>query len=265
MTPKKIITHPSQNHADETSAIALILSVFDENIPIERKSLVAHEEFEDPAIWIIDIGKQLNYTLHNFDHHQDENLPASNILVLNYMFENNLLSADLHEQLKNGFNWISSIDTYGYRDLKGFQVNSLINSINQIEGGFEFSIKIFKEYIKSRVETIQKSAESLEIWAERQLLGQHIAVCKAYPIRWKSYQDPAIVLITRSKRFENQWEVHSKDATIWPLVEYKKAPFMHNKRFMAAYNSFDDARICAELTVDAVNKYAKKDAEIVEI
>ena len=66
---KYIITHDGSAHRDEFLAIAFILTKTKCYCPIYRRD-PRQEELADPDVWVIDIGKQFDDRLNNYDHHQ---------------------------------------------------------------------------------------------------------------------------------------------------------------------------------------------------
>ncbi|MCF8069701.1 MAG: MYG1 family protein [Desulfobacterales bacterium] len=82
---KLIIVHPGTAHFDDFFAVSLILAVdSDATYKIERRS-PTEAELANPGIWVVDIGGRLEPELKNFDHHQSTDIPASFILVADYL------------------------------------------------------------------------------------------------------------------------------------------------------------------------------------
>ena len=80
---KKIVTHAGTFHADELCALALLHTMFPD-APVERTYTPSEEDFQDPEVWVLDIGRRYEPELNNFDHHHDAELPATNMLVLRH-------------------------------------------------------------------------------------------------------------------------------------------------------------------------------------
>ena len=80
-----IITHAGSAHFDEMLAVSLILAKYPEQrFRVERREPLA-SELNDPQIWVVDIGQRFEPELRNFDHHQDLNLPASFVLIGDFL------------------------------------------------------------------------------------------------------------------------------------------------------------------------------------
>ena len=84
-TCKKIITHSGVFHADELLAIAMIRAITKQSLPVERVRVVSDEDINDPTVIVLDVGGQLDSSLNNFDHHQDQDLPAACMLIAEYI------------------------------------------------------------------------------------------------------------------------------------------------------------------------------------
>jgi hypothetical protein len=82
-----IYTHNGNAHRDEFLAIALILAKEKDLFLIRRVSEIHEVELEDPNVFVIDIGRQYDPQLRNFDHHQlpaDADPTCSFSLILDY-------------------------------------------------------------------------------------------------------------------------------------------------------------------------------------
>jgi hypothetical protein len=85
MKEQLIITHPGSAHFDEITAISLILAVYDgANFHVERREPVT-TDFDNPDVWVVDIGNRHDPEKHNFDHHQSLSCPAAFVLVAEYL------------------------------------------------------------------------------------------------------------------------------------------------------------------------------------
>jgi len=80
-----IVTHNGNAHFDEFLALSLIIAVYkDVHFYIERRE-PSEEELNNPEVWVVDIGGRLQPEKHNFDHHQDLSIPASFVIVAEYL------------------------------------------------------------------------------------------------------------------------------------------------------------------------------------
>ncbi len=112
MKYSKVITHGGVFHADEILAIASLLNIgaITSKTPILRvkRNENLKPYLNNPAVLVLDIGLEYNPEMGNFDHHQNSDLEATNILVLRHFFKHkpevlNRLSSML-------FTYVSDID-----------------------------------------------------------------------------------------------------------------------------------------------------------
>lgn len=66
---RRIVTHAGSAHADEVVSSALLLAYDDSISSITRVNQASTTELDDPAIYVLDIGRQHDPGLLNFDHH----------------------------------------------------------------------------------------------------------------------------------------------------------------------------------------------------
>jgi len=93
----KIITHGGPAHRDEFLGCCLVLSKFP-NVPIYRRD-PTKEELADPTCAVVDVGRDFNPSLHNYDHHQfsRDSAPAcalSLVLEHSHLFDGDLVGED---------------------------------------------------------------------------------------------------------------------------------------------------------------------------
>lgn len=233
----KIITHSGQFHADEIFACALLQILFGE-IPIERTRDISVEDMDDPSVWIIDVGQTYNPKLGLFDHHHDSELESSNMLVLDYLLEIGKIEESLHKRLYNAFKSISHIDRNGYADMNGFQMNTFIKSLNSIPYGFGAALNVAKLFIKAKMIDCFVEEESRSYFDSGEMIHDRIKVCESFPVFWKSY-DECDFLVAPDQL--GKWCLHSKDSEKFPILPTGKEKFLHTAKFLAVYESKDDA------------------------
>lgn len=245
MNITKIITHNGLFHADEVFAIALINVLNGNAVPVERKRDISLEEFQDPQVWVIDVGLQLDTELNNLDHHQDAKLEAACVLVLERVFETGYCSFELYQELRESFMSISHIDRNGFDGIDGFQVNSLIKSFNNLPNGFELAINVAESYIKACQDTVDKAYVSLEIWNRGIEVISGVRVCDEFPIHWKRYVTHEALFLVAPDMTGTKWNVHSADSSKFPVRSTGKEEFLHAGRFIAAFATKEEAIACA--------------------
>ena len=245
---RKIITHDGQFHADEVFSIALIHIVLQEELPIVRTRKLTTEDIDNPEIWVLDVGGKFDERKKNFDHHQNANSMATNMLILNY-FRGNEISEDLYNELKFAFNIISDIDLSGQLNFNGFQVNALIKSMNSLDDGFNIALNIAKNYINCCKVSVIKSKDSEKIWTKGKDYGL-VKWCEDFPIHWKRYKESPFLLEEEWKKddlYNCLYKLHSSDSSKFPLIATGKEEFMHNNKFFATYRNVEEAKEAVDL------------------
>jgi hypothetical protein len=240
----KIITHDGFFHADEVFAIALLHQVMGV-CPVERRRKISQEEFENPDIWVLDVGMRFEPLLRNIDHHHDKELEATNMQVLHILLAIGKLTSDQHEELEGPFLAISDIDRTGYVNANGFQVNSLIRSFNNLPHGFDLSLHVAIKYIQSCFDTVSKIASSRQIWDDAQIIGGIVRVCSAYPVHWKRYKEEPFVVF---REFDGTWKLVSIDSATYPIHSTGDEIFIHNEKFIAVYKTMNKAVDAARMS-----------------
>ena len=243
MKIEKIITHDGLFHADEVLAIALIVSIYGD-IPVERTRKISTEDMNNPNVWVIDVGGQYCPEKGQFDHHHDDTLDASCLLILDHLTSCNDVSSELYCELINQFQVVSSIDLSGPTHYNGWQVNSLIKSFNTFTTGFDMSVDLVKSYILHCMDTVNKIAESKAIWDAGKQISLFIRYCHEFPIHWKRYDDCGEMYIVYPNK--DKYNVLSRDSITFPIFSTGKEEFLHNGRFLAVFASKEDAIACAQ-------------------
>lgn len=231
----KIVTHNGQFHADEIFAIALLECIYGEANIIRTRNIQPEHYTKD--FWLIDVGGIYDERL-NFDHHQEEILESSNILVLEYLYAIGEVSDYVYDALYADFMSISHIDRNGYEGMDGFQVNGLIKSLNALTEGFNSALIVAKVFIFSILEKEKSVEKSRNIFDAGEDLGNGLRVCDEFPFYWKSYNE-AIFLVAPDKN--GKWCLHTTDAKQFPLVQVGGEEFFHNGKFLAVYANKEKA------------------------
>ena len=233
----KIITHNGQFHADEVFACALILEHVGE-LEIQRTRVIDAVEYSNTETFIVDVGGVYDPEMRNFDHHQDELLEASNMLVLFYLRDNDFISNRLCEMYLDKMREISMIDRTGHDGMNGFQVNSLIKSFNSLPNGFELAIQTARGYIKAQAINELLEQESREAFDAGERIALETVVCTKFPLFWKAYEE-CIFLVAPTQ--DGNWAVHTINSKEYPLIAMGNEKFFHVGRFIAVYGTMQEA------------------------
>ena len=241
MTITKIVTHAGMFHADEILSIAL-LRVLGRTAPVERTFAVSEQDFESPAVCVLDVGKRLNPELSNFDHHQDGSLPATNMLLLQHLYH--FFGAVATELERRLFTRVSDIDRgLVVLDNTGVpEFNMLIRSFNSLPDGFERAINVATEILTAQIETSRKALADESRWCALPKIGPiayqfdtDVILC------WKEKAKQEEILLLVCPNARGGYSVISRDTAefVIPADEYQT--FRHNSGFMATYPDYETA------------------------
>jgi uncharacterized UPF0160 family protein len=241
---QKIITHDGLFHADEVFACALLQCVFGE-IPIVRTRDLTIDDMNDPTIWVVDVAQVYNPELGLFDHHQDGRLESSNMLVLIALKGFDYIDMSLYLALRGAFQSISNIDCGGYEGYNGFQVNSLIKSLNSLpetkddkDKNFLTAVSIAKLYITAKMLDCSREEESRDDFEAGDEPTMGVRVCEKFPLFWKSYNE-CVFLVAPNK--SGKWCVHSIDNKKYPMEATGKEEYFHPQKMQGVYSCKEDA------------------------
>ena len=243
---ERIITHDGSFHADEVMAIALIFEHIGER-PVSRTRQISEEEFSDPAVWVIDVGRRFDVSLSCFDHHQDAVLPASCCLLADHLRNEGLMPPELHEEMGSILHVVSDMDRHGNGDYNGIQFSWVIRMLGNLDDGFERAIDLCRCVIKAARQTVADQAASKDIWDAGVDIAPRVRCCNDYPVLWKRYATHSLLIYPD----KDMWYLVTYDSRILPLEPTGKERFMHNSRFTAGFETQEDAAACAIATLDA--------------
>lgn len=241
----KIVTHSGTHHADEVLAIAAIFEFIGE-LPVERKNKAEMEDLENPDVLVLDIGSRLEPEKGNFDHHQNSDIPATNILIINYLCDDEKLKAILHKQL---FSSVDAVDRGIFRERGECEYltpdfNSLIRSLNNIDDGFNKALIISRLILSGAIATAKKNIESEAIWNSLEKRGE-IAIHHTFDpiIGWHELaeRDGILLLITPNNRIPGSYQVMSRDTNLFIIPSTDEQLFKHVSGFLAVYPNFISA------------------------
>lgn len=278
-------THGGVFHADEVSAISMLLVVFFD-IPItvrryERKaidtriSLDKDDKFNcdlgsNSLHIILDIGLKYNFANSDFilrlDHHQDPSLPASNVLLANY-----ILNDDFFDVMKPFLDRISFIDTNkSEANEQPTEYSALVRAMNIIEvtdpviALFKSANTIalrsingnagvdthfldaisFSNTIISNLIAFNISKEGTKKKFEKLPVLQDVAISTVVS-NLPGWQEIAVAngikaLLTKDSQSDG-YVLISPDTTIFKIEPERGEIFIHASRFLAKYRTFQDA------------------------
>jgi hypothetical protein len=247
---KKIITHSGAFHADELLAIALIQHVYVDEYEIIRKSgwEITEDEFNDPNVWIVDVGERHQPLLNNYDHHQDKNkeLLGSNWLVLEEFVSRNMPYYQA-VVLEPFFRRVAAIDVSAIkqRDIVPTEFNRLIRNYPNFKTALEFAVTTV-EHMLTLAGEIKETLDILPTLTHY-ANGSILYNPASNPLKgWKEFGDAGIrFMIHPDSRKTTEFSVGltTRDSEIWPIPDLKgeQGQIKCVNNFFAVYADFDSA------------------------
>lgn len=240
---KKIITHDGLYHADELVAIALLKRTFG-IVEIIRARNIAQEDIDDPETFLVDVGKMYD-EISNFDHHQDKNLEASNMLIARFLVKQGMLSGLVFEKMMPFLVFISNIDR-GIMPNGGPPscLNSIIRNLTLSGTTFEAALAIVSVIVGSVITVAEKAVADEERWFVLPLLfsGKVRESMEGGIITgWHELANAEGVQFLLSVNKQGGYSIISADPTRFPIPESETQLFLHNAKFLATYQTREDA------------------------
>ena len=254
---KKVITHNGVFHADEVFAIAL-LSRFDyvSEIIRTRDSSVIEKALSDDNTIVIDCGGQYDPLMMNFDHHQDLNLSASNMLILFALKHHILDDVYALKLAKKLFLAISDYDVnrknvHGqwaeFNKGKNFMnMNHMIASFNRNPSDDVLQMEYFEKAVEFAMQIIDNISYQIEeeikaefIYDNKEVINDCVAVFSEFCPIWKE-KDEFIFVIQPNPQ---GWALMSKNSSKYPLpdIKHKDLIFAHKGKFIAVFSTKEAA------------------------
>ncbi len=242
----RIITHAGTHHADEVLAIATIFE-FVGQLPVERKNKIEIEDLENPEVLVLDIGGRFEPGKGNFDHHQNGDIHATNMLVLNHFCNDDKLKVLLRKYL---YSSVDAIDRgmFPERPDCDFLVpdfNSLIRSLNNVDDGFYKALTIARIVLSGEIAKAERSIRSEEIWNSLEKYdGIAIQHTSDPIIGWNELaeRDGILLLITPNNRsITGAYQVISRNSKLLVIPQTDEQLFRNPSGFMAGYSNFEQA------------------------
>lgn len=244
MSITKIVTHEGTFHADEISGVALLLRLFP-GTPVERTYTPSEADFADPSVVVLDIGRHYEPELSNFDHHQDAELPAANMLILRNFFAPQMPRvAELLE--KYFFGYISDVDTGKVveNDTTPPTINSIIRCCNNLpkDTAFQTALGIMSTALDAQLATIYNRIDSERIWQTVSITGQ-VAIYDStqFIVGWHELAEESGVNYLVSPNLRGGYQITSRDSKAFPIPPDPRQTFRHNSGFLAAYKTLEEA------------------------
>jgi len=257
MEQVKVVVHDGIFHADEVFGVAMLKHFLESEtvkIVVERTRLVEGLINDDKVI-LLDVGGQFNPSMLNFDHHQDRNLPASNLLILEHLYVNRLIEEDDYNSLLPLMKNISDFDTNSdeiHNKLSGFKsslTNSNVKITSNLISGFNRSPKEAEEQFNLAVDFAinilinelyegKRRIEAERIYDRGIMIGTNVIEFDSFCMVWKERTNSPTYAIFPDG---DNWKVLTKDSSKYPLPEPNDSTnlvFLHQNKFIAVFDSY---------------------------
>jgi uncharacterized UPF0160 family protein len=232
---KKVITHSGVFHADEITAITLLrlTEAISYGTPIERVREVSSEDLQDKNVLVLDVGRQFDGE-SNFDHHQDPNLPASNVLVLEAFVDDEKLMSVLKSQF---FNAVSDIDR-GIEKAKPASYSQIISNFNMVNDGWAKALQYAEDTLGVVWLVASESVRLEEKWDGLRVVNNFkLQEDKEFIPNWKELAKKEGIRGLICPNSREGWQVVVPDSDVETIPEKETQTFRHNSGFMAVYPS----------------------------
>lgn len=270
MKMKKIVTHGGTHHADEILGIATIHEFVDPNLPIERTFKPSNEDLNDDQVFVLDIAKRFEPSLNNFDHHQNGSIPATNILVLDHVCNDDRLKDILKHHL---YNYVDAVDRGHIIEGKepNFRtpsLNAIIRNLNSVANGFDIALQVAKTALKGAIATAKAQIKGEDIWQglekKNKIAYNHTT---EFVVGWKDLAEKENILLMISPNQRGGYQIVVRDSKVLTIPKDERQTFIHANQFLAVYKTFEDAESHANFIIDdyfLAQKKEQKNKKIVE-
>lgn len=242
-----VITHPGAFHADEVLAIAFLKKVKNPDKFILVRSIPTPEELASPNVWVLDVGQQWTPELNNFDHHQNGELEATNMLILKHLYAESEISFDVYQGLYPFFKRVSDIDRGIEKSVYATEFNSIIRCMNA-SFTFDSALAYAEATVDAIMSMINKKIVDKIRWTTEVVLKEGFALQReTNPIAgWieLAEQDEIKYLVTPNIR--GGWQIISRDSVKFPVLEHPMQSFLHTAKFLAVYPDQETAEMHAK-------------------
>jgi len=243
----KIIVHGGIHHADELSSIAFFESFYGEKEVIRTfniKPFVEANRKGEINYLILDISGIYEPENLIIDHHQDGELEATNVLLLNLLMEDGREKELILEHL---FQEISDIDRGLIKDLqvKGSSFNGIIRSLNSVENGFEKALTVARITVNALLAVVKETIEGEEYFKTLQKEDGIVFEYNSKHIpNWKELARKERIYCMICPNARGGWQITSFDSNVFRIdnigVENGQT-FCHANGFIAVYKTKEQA------------------------
>lgn len=272
-------THSGAFHSDEISALACAIEFWGlDPDDISRVREASVDDLSNPNITFIDVGGNYSIEHGNFDHHHDETLEASNLLLFDWLLVDHLYTEQRPQEELDALLAVrnrvllplSECDKYGTtalmeaaKDLPERQrmlgLVEIIRALNweaDKEAAFWKAIDLMRITVRAIYNQALAQAKGEKQWAELvEQKGSYAIQRFGGPIAgWQQLakRDNIHYLVSTSKRNPGRWVLISRDSDTHPISPTGQETFLHNAKFYAEYPTQLEAEQAAALSLIAL-------------
>lgn len=262
---QNLYIHDGTFHLDDVALTAFIKLIYPDIkvIRTRDKNILAKALLDKNSI-VADVARKYQPELHNYDHHQDKNLPSAFGLIWRHFAKDafrKVTSAtdemidDLYEKTKYLFvNFVDAYDVNQYDiigrygkfnkefDFKIPNLSDMIRWYNNIENGFDKAVVTLTDIIHGVLIHGLMTLADEQMWDEtHEVLSKYATLTPEHNIMWKKAK-LSLYHVSPDATHSGQWKVSSRNSTLYPLPKPKiRHQFYHNAKFLASFYSKEDA------------------------
>lgn len=264
MSKINVVTHDGIFHADEIFAVMLLGYYLEGELSIlrTRDKNIIDEYIDDENVYLVDVGGIHDSSKLCFDHHQNRDIPSSNLLVFNYLYNKNYIDDDIHMELFPFIQGISDFDInfnnvinywkefnsdHKYRILStiisGF--NRDPNNHEQQHNQFMNAVSFARQVYMNEIYAANQRIDAERIYGEGVRLNDDTIRFYEFCSIWKDKGKYKYAIQPNPQG----WAVISSDSSKYPLPDasaYDSFIFQHKGRFIAVFGKYIDAEMYAD-------------------
>lgn len=185
----KIVVHSGSFHADEITAIALLIAfkIVKKDIQIVRtrdEKILA--EAKANGDFVLDVGGEYD-GISNFDHHHDRNLPSSAGLIWKYIQEKQAINKEDYKDISELVKAVDEHDV-GIKKAGKFEFSTLVSNFNGLPEKEDENFMEALAFVLVQIKALKRDAEALSktkvIIEESSLMTEKILVLKEFARQW---------------------------------------------------------------------------------
>lgn len=269
-------THSGAFHSDEISALACAIEFWGlDPDDISRVREASTDDLSNPNITFIDIGGSYSIEYGNFDHHHDDTLEASNLLLFDWLLIEWLYTENHPQEEVDALIAVrnrvllplSECDKHGTTQLmeaaKDFPIPQRMLGLVEIiralnweddkETAFWKAIDLVRITVRAVYNQALSQAKGEKQWAELvEKKGSYAIQRFGGPIAgWQQLakRDGVHYLVSTSKRNPGRWVLISRDSGAYPITPTGQETFLHNAKFYAEYPTQELAEQAAVMSI----------------